>query len=384
MLPRSIGRIRALASEPSASVSLGSLMKTVSAEPTNLISAARWLHKEIPIRLARRIDDFLHLPYAAVCNDHFQVVLKRYVSQFEAITRFPDIQTDLDERDFRELIRQQFFPPSCADTVTRKLSQGHWEVRRMYPDLRIHAFLDRLFVGRIATRNIAENYLEMHAPREGYVGVVQQNLLPHGTVAGLIEPLTRITRGVYGFSPSVTCAGNLDCTLDYIPLHVRYMVQEVMKNALRATAERHGPIDTPPVSVEIQKGDVHVLIKISDQGGGIPQHLQQHVWEYGWTTAGDGDGHEVLRKNLAGFGFGLPLTRLYAQFFGGDIAFHTLAGHGTDVHLLLNHLVSGRPSTENEDAFDRLLQEDDRLSSLKSARVGSSSRLVCSSAMSYC
>ena len=37
--------------------------------------------------------------------------------------------------------------------------------------------------------------------------------------------------------------------------------------------------------VELQKGDVHVIIKISDQGGGMPKKLQDEAWQYGWTTA---------------------------------------------------------------------------------------------------
>ena len=37
--------------------------------------------------------------------------------------------------------------------------------------------------------------------------------------------------------------------------------------------------------VELQKGDVHVIIKISDHGGGMPKKLQDEAWQYGWTTA---------------------------------------------------------------------------------------------------
>merc|ERR1712050_656167 len=102
-------------------------------------------------------------------------------------------------------------------------------------------------------------------------------------------------------SPNVEFRGNLTCTLDYIPRHVTFVVQEVLKNALRATVERHLPPDLepwmaniPPVFVEIQKGDVYVIIKISDQGGGMPKKLQQEVWQYGWTTAREEDENITL------------------------------------------------------------------------------------------
>jgi hypothetical protein len=41
---------------------------------------------------------------------------------------------------------------------------------------------------------------------------------------------------------------------------------------------------------------------------------------------------------LAGFGVGLPMSRLYARYFGGDLDIKSLEGHGTDCFLHLNRL----------------------------------------------
>lgn len=38
------------------------------------------------------------------------------------------------------------------------------------------------------------------------------------------------------------------------------------------------------------------------------------------------------------FGVGLTLSRLYAQYFGGDLKILSLDGFGTDVYLHLNRL----------------------------------------------
>merc|ERR1719350_1832219 len=105
--------------------------------------------------------------------------------------------------------------------------------------------------------------------------------------------LTALAERIYGVAPEVEYRGNLDCTLDYIPRHVSYMIQEVLKNALRATVERHQDSsslrygyrgDIPPVTVELQTGDWKVIIKISDHGGGLSKKMQQEAWQYGWTT----------------------------------------------------------------------------------------------------
>jgi len=42
-------------------------------------------------------------------------------------------------------------------------------------------------------------------------------------------------------------------------------------------------------------------------------------------------------------GVGLPISRLYAQYFGGDLKLLSLEGHGTDVFLYLSRLDHEEP-----------------------------------------
>jgi pyruvate dehydrogenase kinase 2/3/4 len=39
---------------------------------------------------------------------------------------------------------------------------------------------------------------------------------------------------------------------------------------------------------------------------------------------------------IAGFGYGLPLSRLYARYFGGDLSLTSMEGLGTDAYLHLS------------------------------------------------
>lgn len=346
------------------SLSLGQLMR--NSRPTDdaaQVTASRWLQGQLPIRFGRRIEDFLQLPHVVVSNPHIQKVLHHYLDTFDAVTSSPEVNDISGVEDFRNLISRQI---AAHGEGTRLIAEGYRQVLHVFPHIRLDDFLRNLFTTRIATRILMENFCIMHSPQPGYTGVVRQGMRPLHLVQALASDLLRLTQNIYGCSPEVEYRGNLDCVLDYIPRHVSYMVQEVLKNALRATVERHqsnghGFTDLPPVVVELQKGDVHVIIKISDQGGGMPKRMQQEAWQYGWTTASHepADGEQTnpmgqvadinLRSEFAGFGFGLPLTRLHAQYFGGDVFMQALPGHGTDMYLLLTHLKEGTPSCEIED-----------------------------------
>lgn len=41
---------------------------------------------------------------------------------------------------------------------------------------------------------------------------------------------------------------------------------------------------------------------------------------------------------LAGLGFGLPLSRIYAQYFGGSLDLVSLTGYGCDAYVILRTL----------------------------------------------
>ncbi|KXZ53307.1 hypothetical protein GPECTOR_7g1201 [Gonium pectorale] len=44
------------------------------------------------------------------------------------------------------------------------------------------------------------------------------------------------------------------------------------------------------------------------------------------------------RFQMAGLGFGLPLSRVYARYFGGDLKLQSVPGYGVDAYLQLRRL----------------------------------------------
>ncbi|KAH6629408.1 branched-chain alpha-ketoacid dehydrogenase [Boeremia exigua] len=111
-----------------------------------------------------------------------------------------------------------------------------------------------------------------------------------------------------------------------------------------------------------------VTIRIRDRGGGISPENLAHIWDYSFTTfneqqasstlsgGGSGSGMDALNAmtgpggdgahSLAGLGYGLPLGRAYAEYFGGGIEVKSLWGWGTDVYLKLRGV--GKVDQERE------------------------------------
>lgn len=223
-------------------------------------------------------------------------------------------------------------------------------------------------------------------PPSSYIGVIDTALRPAEIIRNCESFVSEICELKYGVRPSVIINGQAEMTLAHVPTHLEYIITELLKNAFRATVENgkeREPVEVTIASSFSRAGllDVSTVpdsspgsgvlppppslttpgltIRIRDRGGGIsPTHLP-HIWSYSFTTfnahepSGSGpaaanidDALQTLsgaaggdaRNSLAGLGYGLPLGRAYAEYFGGGISVQSLWGWGTDVYLRLRGL----------------------------------------------
>ena len=196
---------------------------------------------------------------------------------------------------------------------------------------------------RIGIRVIAGQYLALREPpADGWIGLIYDKVSPELIVRQAAEDATIICNRKYGDAPDVEVSGRLDLTFPYLPDHLHYILLELIKNSMRATVDWHGvDNDFPPVRVVIADGKENedVVIKVSDEGGGIQRSNIQKIWSYLYTTADSdtqssmvaafsGNDHG-LETPLAGLGYGLPISRSYARYFGGDVDIMSMEGYGT-------------------------------------------------------
>lgn len=165
--------------------------------------------------------------------------------------------------------------------------------------------------------------------QEQYVGIICTNTNVGAMAHEAIENARFVCEEHYGLfkGPPVQLVCPRNLTFMYVPSHLNHMLFELLKNSLRAVVERYGVENEesfPPIKVVVVEGKEDITIKISDEGGGIPRSEMNLVWTYMYTTAQSEDldpdfNASDFKAPMAGFGYGLPLARLYARYFGGDL-----------------------------------------------------------------
>lgn len=126
----------------------------------------------------------------------------------------------------------------------------------------------------------------------------------------------------------------------YIPKYLKYIVEELLVNSIRATldaAEGRCDASKRPIQVLIAADSDQVAICIKDMGGGLPTGPVERVWSYGFSTTAE----SIIPTNsspLMGRGLGLPLSRLYAGYLGGSLEVMNVTGVGVDAYLFLERI----------------------------------------------
>ncbi|KAL4292081.1 hypothetical protein GQ457_14G017690 [Hibiscus cannabinus] len=317
----------------------------------NLLLSGQFLHKELPIRIARRAIELGTLPYGLSEKPAVLKVRDWYIDSFRDMRNFPEIKDINDEKEFTQMIkaikvRHNNVVPTMALGV-QQLKKG-MDPKIDYEDLgEIHQFLDRFYMSRIGIRMLIGQHVELHKPNPPphVVGYIHTKMSPVEVARNASEIARGICLREYGSAPEIVIYGDPSFTFPYVPTHLQLMVFELVKNSLRAVQERFMDSDkvAPPVRIIVAEGIEDVTIKISDEGGGIPRKGLPKIFTYLYSTAkypleeypdlGMDD-----RVTMAGYGYGIPISRLYAQYFGGDLQVISMEGYGTDAYLHLSRL----------------------------------------------
>ncbi|CAN8269934.1 unnamed protein product [Cochlearia groenlandica] len=314
----------------------------------NLLISAQFLHKELPIRVARRAMELETLPYGLSQKSPVLKVRDWYVESFRDMRAFPEIKDTCDEKDFTQMIkavkvRHNNVVPMMAlgvNQLKKGMNSGDLD--------EIHRFLDRFYLSRIGIRMLIGQHVELHNPNPAphIVGYIHTTMSPMEVARNASEDARSICFREYGSAPEINIYGDPTFTFPYVPTHLHLMVFELVKNSLRAVQERYVDSDrvAPPIRIIVADGIEDVTIKVSDEGGGIARSGLPNIFTYLYSTARNPLEEELelgtadVPVTMAGYGYGLPISRLYARYFGGDLQIISMEGYGTDAYLHLSRL----------------------------------------------
>mmetsp|Transcript_126992 Transcript_126992/g.253836 ORF Transcript_126992/g.253836 Transcript_126992/m.253836 type:complete len:474 (+) Transcript_126992:33-1454(+) len=328
-----------------------------------------FLHRDLRIRLAQRIMELQALPYSLPQREGIRDVIRWYTDfLWDLEDSAPPETAPLDD-DFTRLLQRIFEEHSeVIQAMAHGVQDLMLELRDEYTDVQpnVDAILRRFFMSRIGLRFLIQHHIDSFRNRDGHSGIIQLECSPSEVANRAAKDAASLCRLHLGQAPAVLVHEAEPRTFTYVPMHLAYMLTEVLKNACRAVVERHGEgfdDDLPPVRVQIVHGHEDLTFKISDEGGGISRTRMGDIWKFMYSTyrrsrspwhkaapsrgkygptAGDSIGNPLQRPYkgaiLAGYGVGLSLSRLYAQYFGGDLKILSLDGFGTDVYLHLSRL----------------------------------------------
>lgn len=191
-----------------------------------------------------------------------------------------------------------------------------------------------------------------------------------------------LARSAYGHdvpTPEIKLQGHLEANFPYILSHVEYVIGELLRNSVQAVIENQQKLGKstkpPPIEVTICESPQHVVIRITDQGGGVPRELLPYLWSFSkgpqsqnilsnltqvpkmaatlqelrveepLTRAQENSAsHNSSLSSLTSrppnlrLGMGLPLSRVYAEYWAGKLDLHNLLGYGVDVLLQISKL----------------------------------------------
>ncbi|KAJ5836973.1 hypothetical protein N7447_002999 [Penicillium robsamsonii] len=370
-----------------------------------LISSANYVRTELPTRLAHRLRDIQQLPYVVVANPHLTLVYELYYKAFERVRVVPEIRTLEDNDRFCEILKEMLREHLVA---IPNLAIGVLECRHLAPADEMDRLMNTLLRARISRRVIAEQHLALtetfnspwHFPdshdrtdmNADFVGEVFLKCKAKEVVERCGKVAQDLMRNISGSTqiPAITVKGHADATFPYILSHLEYIIGELLRNSVQAVIEKYQHSDQPPPPIEVLVCETpqHVIMRVSDQGGGIPREILPYLWSFSkgprTQTRLENLGrvpamaatmqdlqvshefrhinrdlhHEGSLDTLTSrppdlrLGMGLPMSRVYAEYWAGSLELHSLEGYGVDAFLQISKLGNKNEQVTTRAAID--------------------------------
>lgn len=320
------------------------------ANAPQIVTSAQLLHREVPIRLARRIVDLENLPDELPDAPSVLEMRRLLLHSFESLIQFPLPHNLESERKFVEMHRNlRVEHVNMHRSISAAIKDLDYEPEGLSESL------DNFYNSRIGIRMLLDQHVAAQTPVPGFTGLVADKSSPVKIAENIIDTASPLWQQSLGGAklPEFKITGDPEAGYRYIPQHIEIILTEVFKNAvinsLNAPEAKNGKTP-PPVSVFVSGGAHGVCIKVSDVGGGMTRDEANARFSYYQSAATSSTGKanaydpvsSVLESRAGGLdfadSFGLRIASLYASYFGGALSLMPMEGHGVDAYIYMNCL----------------------------------------------
>uniref|UniRef100_A0A673AS92 Protein-serine/threonine kinase n=1 Tax=Sphaeramia orbicularis TaxID=375764 RepID=A0A673AS92_9TELE len=298
-----------------------------------------FLRQELPVRLANIMKEIDFLPDKLLGTPSLKLLISWYLHT----ALFTKTLVNVRNR------HNNVVPTMAQGVVEYKEAFGVDPVTNQ----NVQYFLDRFYMSRISTRMLMNQHTlifdgSVNPAHPKHIGSIDPTCDVSEVVKDAYETAKMLCEQYYLTSPEmeITQVNSKNpgqpLHIVYVPSHLYHMLFELFKNAMRATVETHEMSPTlPPIKVRVALGTEDLTIKMSDRGGGVPLRKIERLFSYMYSTAPNPVHVDNARNApLAGFGYGLPISRLYAKYFQGDLQLYSMEGYGTSAVIYLKALSS--------------------------------------------
>ncbi|KAL7853662.1 hypothetical protein AOLI_G00205060 [Acnodon oligacanthus] len=327
-------------------------------------TAYMFLRKELAVRLSNTMREVTLLPGNLLSQPSVQLVQSWYSQSFEELLEYENRSPE-DPRTLNDFLDILIQIRNRHNDVVPTMAQGVIEYKEKFGfdpfiSSNVQYFLDRFYTSRISFRMLINQHTllfgdGMNPAPPKHIGGIDPNCNVVEVVRDAYETAKMLCEQYYTRAPELQIKEfnskkpNKPIQVVYVPSHLFHMLFELFKNSMRATVELHENSrgGLPPVNALVTLGKEDLSIKISDQGGGVPLRKIDRLFNYMYSTAPTPKlNSSQTAAPLAGFGYGLPISRLYARYFQGDLNLYSMEGVGTHAVIYLKALSS--------ESFERL------------------------------
>jgi len=351
------------------------------------------LHETLKVGLARCAMRLSEMPFGFCNAPSIKRVTSAYVKNFKQVMDFEDKHgiAGLSSEEYHAITSGIFnqHRGTMLD-VAKGVFEFNEDLNQLFgPELELAALrdlsliqdiersLDEFFTTRLTLRLLISHVHALNAKKgvnsdgEEMVGVVNVTTHPITILSRAYVATRFMCMRDFNMAPELHVNGVMHDTyiraegakqqhFAYVHTHLFYIFLELVKNAARASIERAQIEGAVSEGVFRPQGDcaklpsLHVIVpeeqsmwdqersvKLADRGTGMNRSVLGKAFSYFYSSvkARPTVAEEVSdfdrRMPLAGFGFGLPISRVMARYFAGDIDVNSIPGKGTDVYIYL-------------------------------------------------